>query len=197
MQLVGTIVSLQVQRSSLKIGNPPQRRYDPTPLFPVDSLELNVGGVVGWTADRTSIDDVHHRDHPSTKQVAGKNGISFGFTSHYESMRVRFGGHLTDGIAGENILIETDQMVGEDDLAPGVVIVTADRKQIPLERVIAAAPCVEFSRFALRFPDDRRPDETVTEALRFLNDGMRGYYAAYEGQPIRVAVGDQLYVLTW
>lgn len=197
MQLIGNIVSLQVQQSSLKVGIAPQRRYDPAPLRQIDSLELNDGGVVGWAANGVSIADVHHRDHSSSKQVGGKNGISIGFTSHYQSMRERFGDHLIDGIAGENILIETDQIIGEDDLSSGVVIVTSDGMEIPLQRVIVAAPCVEFSRYALRFPDEARPDQSVTAAVQFLNDGMRGYYAGYDGEPIRIAVGDRLFVLTY
>lgn len=49
--------------------------------------------------------------------------------------------------------------------------------------------------YALRFPASERPDETVTEAVRFLNDGMRGYYASYRGPAARIALGDRLFVL--
>jgi hypothetical protein len=53
---------------------------------------------------------------------------------------------------------------------------------------------VEFSRFALRFPEEARPDATVTEALRFLSDGMRGYYARYHGPEARITAGDLVYL---
>jgi hypothetical protein len=43
--------------------------------------------------------------------------------------------------------------------------------------VIIAAPCVEFTRFCMQWPTDVRPDRTVTEALQFLDNGMRAFYA--------------------
>jgi hypothetical protein len=60
---------------------------------------------------------------------------------------------------------------------------------LELRPVIVAAPCVEFSRYALQFPDGARPDASVTEALRFLDAGLRGFYATYEGEPTVVELG--------
>lgn len=194
MQLIGSIVRLQVQDVSLKVGVAPRRRYDPHGIRVVPSLELNGGGVRGWDVKGRPIDDVHHRDHPASKNRGGENGVSLSFTSHYGAMRAQFGTHLVDGIAGENILIAVESMWSEDDFAPGVVIVTSDDRELPLDAVFPAAPCVEFSRYALQFPDDQRPDLTVTEALRFLNDGMRGYYARYDGASTRISLGDRVYV---
>lgn len=194
MRFIGSIVRLQVQVESLKVGQAPQRRYDPAGLREVPILEINDGGVVGWDAENRPLSDVHHRDHPASKNRRGENGISVGFTSHYDEMRAKFDRHLVDGIAGENILVETDRHVIEADLAGTVVIATTDGRQVPLTDAFAAAPCAEFSRFCLQFPDDQRPDQTVTEALRFLNKGMRGYYLAYAGSPVRIALGDVLFV---
>ncbi len=194
MILLGPIVRLQIQASSLKIGQFPRLRYDPSPIHAVPFLQVTSQGVRGETEAGEALLDVHHQDHPSSKNRRGENGISLGFTSHYDAMRTHFGQHLTDGIAGENILIGTDQMIGEDDLASGIVIVTAEGNQIHLTEIIPAAPCVEFSRFALRFPEEARPDATVTEALQFLSDGMRGYYARYHGPDARVAAGDLVYL---
>lgn len=195
MRLVGPIVRLQVQVVSLKVGKLRWRHYDPKGLRTVPVLEINDGGVQGWTADEQSLADVHHRDHPESKNRNGENGVSVGFTSHYEAMRARFSSHLTDGIAGENILVATDTLFSEADLAAGLVIATADGRKIRLDNAFPAAPCVEFSRFALKFPEDARPNETVTEALQFLNEGMRGYYAAYHGTAERIAVGDRVFLL--
>jgi hypothetical protein len=185
---IGTIVRLQVQESSLKVGDKP-RRYDPAPLRSVPAISLSPAGVVGLVEDGETIVDVHHHDHPASKNRGGENGISLGFTPHYLAMRQRFGPHLADGIAGENILIAVDQRFQEEDLASGVVIEGADGRRLELRQVIVAAPCVEFSRYALKFPDGARPDATVTEALRFLDAGMRGFYATYAGEPAVVAVG--------
>lgn len=190
VQLLGTVIALQVQISSLKVGESP-RRYDPAPLLPVFALTISPGGVVGETGEPDGVIDVHHRDHPASKNRT-KNGISLGFTAHYAAMRERFGPHLRDGIAGENMLISTDRRLTAEDLAGGVIIARDDGARLELLPVIVAAPCVEFSRFALRFPDDQKPDRTVTEALRFLDGGMRGFYASYSGEPAVVRVGDRL-----
>jgi hypothetical protein len=109
-------------------------------------------------------------------------------------MRDHFSDHLTDGIAGENILVATDTILTPADLAAGVVIATADGREIHLEGTRRAAPCVEFSRFALKFPEGERPNETVTEALRFLDDGIRGFYAAYHAPAERISLGDRVFV---
>ncbi|HEX5504459.1 MAG TPA: hypothetical protein VFW96_17680 [Thermomicrobiales bacterium] len=193
MRPLGEIVRLQVQQSSLKVGERPLRRYDPTPLLAVAALTLDEGGVTGWTADGERVADVHHRDHPASKHRDGTNGVSVGFTGHYAALRDRFGAHLTDGLAGENILVASDRRWLVDDLAEGLVI-AAGGARLRLERVIVAEPCVEFTRYALRYPASARTDRAVTEGLIFLGAGLRGYYAAYHGAPARIAVGDRVYL---
>jgi hypothetical protein len=190
---IGTIVRLQVQVSSLKVGTKP-RRYDPAPIQPVSSLSISVAGVVGLAENGATILDVHHSDHPASKNRRGENGISLGFTGHYREMRQRFGQHLTEGSAGENILIEADRQFQVEDLAAGVVVEDTAERQLELRPVIVAAPCVEFSRYALQFPDDARPDAKVTEALRFLDAGMRGFYATYAGEPAMIEVGARVFL---
>jgi hypothetical protein len=193
VRLIGTIVRLQIQESSLKVGDKP-RRYDPAPIQPVPALSVSSAGVVGLAENGETILDVHHRDHPASKNRRGENGISLGFTGHYREMRQRFGQHLADGIAGENILIEADRQFQVEELAAGVVVEGGPDRQLELRPVIVAAPCVEFSRYALKFSDDARPDATVTEALRFLDAGMRGFYATYAGEPAVVAVGARVFL---
>lgn len=188
MRPIGEIVLLQVQVASLKVGQSPQSRYDPDPLRAVPRLRLTGDGVAGLTEEGETLPDVHNRTHPASKNRRGSNGISVGFAAHYAAMRDRFGDHLTDGIAGENILVGGhDGMLTEDELRDGLVIETPDGL-VPLEQVIVAAPCVEFARYALRFPDDQRPDRTVTEAVRFLDHGVRGFYAAVR-RDATIAVG--------
>jgi hypothetical protein len=189
---VGRIVRLQVQTASLKVGATP-RRYDPTPLRALSALRLTAAGVCGGTAEEPELIDVHHRDHPESKHRGGANGIALGFTSHYHAMRDRFGPHLGDGIAGENLLVATEAIIAPDALADGIVITNEDGQQLMLCSLIVAAPCVEFARFALRLPDAARPDRTVTAALQFLHQGMRGYYATLAGDPATVRVGDRVY----
>lgn len=193
MTEIGRIVRLQVQVASLKVGERPHRRYDLGGLRAVPALAVEAGGVVGLDPGRPPVMDVHHRDHPAAKfREADGNGLSLGFTSHYVAIRRRFGPHLADGEAAENILVATDRPWTERDLAGGLVIATAAGERVRLGRVNVATPCVEFARFALRFPAAARPDPTVTDALVFLNGGMRGYYATLSGETVRVEVGDRV-----
>src|ERR671917_846382 len=89
VRFIGTVVRLQVQESSLKVGVKP-RRYDPAPIQSVPAISLSAAGVVGLAENGERIVDVHHREHPSSKNRGGENGISLGFTAHYLAMRRRF-----------------------------------------------------------------------------------------------------------
>ena len=90
--------------------------------------------------------------------------------------------------------METAYSYGEEELAGGLLVETAAGQRLRLERVVVAEPCVEFSRYALRYPDEARTDRAVTAALTFLGDGLRGYYATYRGEPAQVRVGDRVYI---
>ncbi|GAC1333094.1 MAG: hypothetical protein NVSMB22_25300 [Chloroflexota bacterium] len=193
MKRVGTIVLLQVQPESVKVGDRRQRLYDPSIIRAVPALRLTREGVVGQPAADEAVIDVHHRDHPESKN-RGDNGISIGFTSHYRRMRERFGPHIADGIAGENIVVGGDEDVRATDVMEGVVIVTGDGRQAHLRAMEAAEPCVEFSRHALGLAPDTPTDATVTETLRFLREGMRGYYATLDGEPVVVRPGDGVFL---
>lgn len=190
---IGPIVALGVQLASLKVGVAPQKRYDPAPIRAVPALALDGDGAVGLAAGEHLL-DVHNARHPATKQRLGRNSLSIGFTSHYVKMRDRFNHPLPDGLAGENILVATDRSWSEAELAAGLVIETAAGQRLHLERVVMAAPCVEFTRWLMRFPEDARPDFTVTEGVRFLDHGTRGFYAAYDGEPTTIAVGERMFV---
>jgi len=190
---IGRIGRVQVQISSLKSGPPNGRYYDPAPLREVEWLEMNHDGVTA-IVDGEHVVDVHNATHPATKNRDGINPISIGFTSHYDRMRERFDGHLVNGIAGESILVETDTPVELDIVAGGFTIECADGRSIDLVDVSVAHPCVEFSRFALN--DRAAPPLVVSEALRFLDNGLRGYYATVQStEPIRVEPGDRVFAI--
>jgi len=195
MREIGLIKHVQLQLSSLKQGQRPQRYYDPAPLLVVERLRLAIGGVSTMSAEGVPIIDIHHADHPETKNSLGKNGISIGFTSHYCAMRDRYGAHLTDGCAGENILVESDQVWSIDDLGAGLVIQHADGRMVALDGLMVAAPCVEFSRFAHLSADPLTSDQLRT-TLQFLDGGMRGFYARLaDGQAdADICTGDRVFV---
>ena len=95
-------------------------------------------------------------------------------------MRERFGPHLVDGIAGENVLVAAD-----DQIEPEQLLAWAGHQrwrmaaQVHLEHVVVAEPCVEFTRYALRLDAAQPGGEACTDGLRFLRFGMRGFYVTY------------------
>jgi len=201
VELIGTIIRLQVQRSSLKLGDRPRRWFDPAPLTPAPTLAVGTPGVVGLPAEGEPAEpvmDIHNRDHPASRYGSG-NAISLGFTSHYARMRARLGPRVIDGIAGENIIVQTVREFCSDELPRSLAIEGADGL-IYLEGIRCIEPCVEFSRFVLGYTgrpghDVTEPDPAVTETLVFLRHGLRGYYAAYAGGATVLRLGDRVLAL--
>ena len=179
MRFVGCVKQVQVQPVSLKVGQRPHSRYDPAPLRVVARLRLMATGAVGETADGGQIIDVHNVVHSASRNRGG-NDVSVGFTGHYAAMRARFGPHLTDGSAGENILVEAEQgVVALSDLGGCLVFENPGTgERVVLAGLHVAAPCVEFGGFAAGSP---LPGEQMKDVLRFLHDGTRGFYARLAG----------------
>lgn len=190
-------MSLQVQRSTLKLASPPGmangRYYDPAALLQVARLELTSKGVLGVVDQGDTVIDVHHLQHPTTKNTDNENGMSVGFTSHYTSMRDRFGPHLVDGIAGENVLVAVDDQIEPEELLDGLDIALQDGRKVHLEHIIVAEPCIEFTRYALRLDPMQPGGEACTDGLRFLRNGKRGFYVSYTGEPVVLSVGDVVF----
>lgn len=172
---LGRITRLQVQTAPLKRGHEPDRWYDADRIRRVDALRVTDAGVLGHVDDEPEpVVDVHHAAHPDSRN-RGDNGISLGFTGHYAGMRERFGDHLAVGVAGENLVVELDGLVGPGELAQGVTVVGDG--ELLLAGAQVAEPCVEFSRFALG--DDR--GGSLREPLQALRGGVRGYYLTVVG----------------
>lgn len=192
---LGPIIRLQVQAEKIKSGDGIHERYTPQAhLTRVERLRLDSGGVTGLTVNGETVPDVHHRDHPRSR-FRGTNGISILTTGHYAKMRERFGDHLINGIAAESILVDSDRVLTLDDFAEGIVIGEGENA-ISIGPWSVAHPCAPFSRFAARFPDDAKPDRRLTEALRFLDDGTRGFYGVLDNQPgeREIRLGDMVYL---
>lgn len=140
MRELGQVKFVQIQRSPMKIFRDGARLYDPAPLLRVDALLLTPDGAFGLMADGARIIDVHHREHPQTRN-RNDNPLSFSFSSHYAAMRQRYGDHLREGIAGENILIEFSEKVRPEQINGKIMILSAETGQpIYLTRVIPARP---------------------------------------------------------
>lgn len=195
MHQIGQVKQVQIQRGSLKPENRSSRIYDPAPLQVVEHLLLTPEGVIGVTSEGEKLIDVHHVAHPQSRNNGGVNGISVGFTSHYKAMRTEFGAHLTDGLAGENILVETtEEFLGAIPGRRLCLQASTGGGLTYLEQVRVAAPCVEFSRFALNQPLPV-PTAALRGALMFLDHGRRGFYATLRGtEPCVLRAGDLLFV---
>ncbi len=198
LEPLGPIVRLQVQVEKIKTGEGIHQRYTPEHnLRSVEALLLDSGGVYGRAVDGEMLPDVHHRDHPGSR-FRGANGISLLTTGHYAKMREHFGGHLTDGISGESMLLHCDGVMTLDALANGIVI-GEGKDAVAIDTWEVAHPCTPFSRFALQFPHDQKPDRRITEALQFLDDGTRGFNGLYQDHgpnPAEIRLGDIVYLRT-
>jgi hypothetical protein len=195
---LGPIVRLQVQTAPLKVaGGEEGLRYDPSPLRSVAQLWLSAHGVFALLPDGSRLLDVHHQDYPGSRNRGGKNGVSLGFTAHYQAMRARFGEHLTDGCAGENILIATEQALRLEQIEHGLLIVRASRAQpVVLTRLRVATPCLEFTRFALGPEAWFASSPELKAALQFLDRGQRGFYATcLSEEAVAISCGDQVFAL--
>lgn len=179
MELIGRVIRLQVQRSRLKPGPATTRVYDPEPLAEVSELHITPRGVIG-----DGVLDVHHADHPDTRNVKLLNGVSVMTVSRYRALRETYGGHLVDGIAGESLLLDTEHL---GDLA-GELVLATEGGPIEVESV-PVAPCVEFTRFVLRRgAGDVGPEVMAT--LEALDGGARGYYLRTTGSgTVRAGAG--------
>jgi len=110
-------------------------------------------------------------------------------------MRERYGAHLPDGCAGENILVESDHLWSIDQLGAALMIECADGQLVALDGLMIAAPCVEFSRFAHLSAEPLDSDQ-LRATLQFLDGGMRGFYARLaDGQRgAEIRAGDRVFV---
>lgn len=194
---LGEVKLVQVQPSGLIIKTPSGWFYDESRRIEVDKLLITPLGIEAEIAGGEHVLDIHHINHPD-KAYDNDDLISIGFTSHYEAMRQRFGKHMLDGVAGENIIIENDQEVWMDDLGQQIAIESTETGRITLMDVVEfAAPCEEFSHFVAQSQDKRLPAAELKSILQFLNNGRRGFLLVLtEGQEMAtVRSGDQVFAL--
>lgn len=184
------IVRLQVQRGPVKVGRAPMRCYRPSAIVPVASVLAGPQGVHGRTVAGEVILDVHHRDHPQTRDPKGRAGVLFMGTGDYAALRRRYGDHVVDGIAGETMLLDAPQGLASLTLPSVVTVSTADGP-VELRDVREADPCVEFSRFCLRQEPAPTVDDAVRQALVDLDHGARGY-RSIAATSATIRIGDVL-----
>jgi hypothetical protein len=198
MQQIGVVKFVQIQNGVLKQGNKPNRYYDPSFIQVVDEILLSPVGAIANTADGMQIVDIHHRDHAVSRFNGQDNGVSIGFTGHYEAMRSKFGEHVREGVAGENIIIESDHAYSLDELGQKIAfqnVVTGETFTCTITRTVA--PCDEFSHFCASLDGQRLAPDVLKATLQFLDGGRRGFMIMpiENGvQPV-VRAGDRVFVV--
>jgi hypothetical protein len=113
-------------------------------------------------------------------------------------MREKFGAHLKNGTAGENIIIAYEKEVWVEDMGEQIAIKNSETGEKALLDVNKfAAPCEEFSHFVANSQDERLPADKLKETLQFLGNGRRGFYLSIsEGQDmVTVQPGDKVYTV--
>ncbi len=194
---LGKVKLIQLQPNGLIIETESGYFYDASRRVEVDQLIINSKGIETINSDGERVLDIHHLDHPD-KAYDDDDLICIGFTSHYDAMRSKFGNHMVDGIAGENIIIEIDREVWSDDLGDQVAIENKKTGQLMLMDFVSyAKPCDEFSHFTALSQDKRLEPAKLKETLKFLNMGRRGFLLVLkEGQePATVEVGDLVFAV--
>jgi len=171
---LGTVKLVQIQPSGLIVQTEAGEVYDPSRRVEVDRLLVTSLGIEA-VIDGERVLDIHHIDHPD-KAYDNKDLVSIGFTSHYDAMGKRFGEHMVDGVAGENIIIEYDLEIWMEDLGKQIIIENVKTGKRSLFDVVRfAAPCDEFSHFVANSQHERLPAADLKSTLQFLNDGRRGF----------------------
>jgi len=195
MRPLGTVSLVQLQPSGLIIETPAGYFYDVSRRVEVDQLLITTKGIEATTPDGNHVLDIHHLDHPD-KAYDDDDLVSIGFTSHYQAMRERFGEHMVDGSAGENIIIEFAEEVWTDDIGKHLAIKSSVTGQITmLDFVSFAPPCDEFSHFVAQSQENRLPAKELKSILQFLNNGRRGFLLVLrEGQDTAIVQpGDHVF----
>ncbi|NHZ70055.1 MAG: hypothetical protein GWP18_00260 [Proteobacteria bacterium] len=183
---IGDIALMQIQLHEMtgKGG------YDLDALVTTDRLRVTPDGPFGFSSDAWIVDR-HHRFHPDARHWHASEILSIGFTSHYVHMGALFR-QIPVGHAGENVVVEAEEMLTIKDIAGGVMIETT-RGAFEFHSPQIMEPCVEFTRFMTERPDaDAREVSPYRQKLRH---GVRGYVVGSESsEAIELATGDRVSV---
>lgn len=181
---IGQVVKLQVQRDRLRRGNV----YSLKHLAEVSALRLTPDGVIGFDGASWVV-DCHHRAHPSAVPYKPERVLSIGFSSHYEHMWRMFE-PIPFGAAGENLIVQTDRLIGLEDVKHGFRI-EATAGTTLIRSAAVAEPCVAFTRLVTGRADARAAD--IVQERNCLRQGVRGFVLALDGiDNFDVAPGDRV-----
>jgi MOSC domain-containing protein YiiM len=194
---LGVVKQVQIQPERMIVHTPEGLTFDPTHRLAADCLTVTPEGISVNLPGGETILDVHHRDHPAGRHKPD-NAVSISFSAHYREMQARFGAHMVDGSAGENILIDFKDEVWLDDLGKLLLFEnpeTGETALLAVNRI--AAPCEPFTHFAADSQDRPLPSEELKEHLQFLGAGRRGFLLSLHPSQTQAFIrpGDQVFVL--
>lgn len=197
LHLLGQVKITQLQPSGLIFKTSSGYIYDPSRRMEVSQLFITHQGIEAKSQLGDQILDIHHAAHPDSHNE-GENAISIGFTSHYTKMRARFGEHMQDGVAGENIIISSEELIWLSDLGQQIIIQDPHgERRVVLDVVKFAAPCEEFSHFVADSQEERLPAKDLKSTLQFLGKGRRGFLLTLnlDQEPEFVKPGDIVFAV--
>lgn len=199
---IGEVCLVQLQPHGLIIDTPGKTPsghfYDATRLVQVDYLNITPLGIESTISEGEHVLDIHHINHPD-KKYGDNDLICIGFTSHYDAMREKFGEHMLNGTAGENIIIDYSEEVWPADLSKKLGIENQDSDEMAILEVKRfAAPCVEFSQFCIGNQYEKLPATKQKEILKFLGNGRRGFLLVLDNKHnvVTVRSGDKVFLLS-
>ena len=198
LEFLGTIKLTQLQPNGLIVERPSGEFYDHSRLMVVDRLMITSGGIEATTPAGERILDIHHLEHPD-KAYDADDLVCIGFSAHYAAMRTRFGSHMQDGVAGENLIIESQEEIWPEDLGQTIAIENAETGSISyLKMSRFAAPCSTFSHFAANSQEEKLSPKDLKATLQFLGNGRRGFLLVLaDGQgAFTVQPGDKVYTVS-
>jgi len=194
---LGSVKITQLQPSGLIIETPSGYFYDESRRVEVDQLKITPLGIEAISPEGEHVLDIHHISHPD-KAYDDDDLVCIGFTSHYAAMRDRFGDHMVDGVAGENIIINFEGEVWPEDIGQRIGIENADTGRLALlDSVSFATPCSEFSHFAAQSQYEKLPAGKLKSILQFLGNGRRGFLfvLSEDQEEVSIKSGDRVFVV--
>ena len=195
---LGTVKLVQLQPKRMIVEGLSLALFDCNRRKEFPQIQITADGVSAYAPNGDPVLDVHHTKHPETRFKSG-NSLSIGFSAHYKAMRARFGSHIADGTAGENVLIDFRDEVWLDYLGKHLLFENPEtglNALLDVNRI--AKPCSPFGHFVSASPYTELPTFKLKEVLRFLDNGRRGFLLSLnESQTMAfIKPGDKVSVVT-
>jgi hypothetical protein len=182
MHEIGKIVAIQIQT-----------QVDAESLISVPKAFLAPNGVTGVQENGEEIQDIRHSEHPETIATNESKPLHMTFTNRYAEIREQFGEHVTDGMAGEHIIVQVNYPFDKHGMGNSLVLHNQQNgKMVRLVETQKLEATLELANFIKK---DTIPEAMSEAAVEFLAE-KRGYSAQPQiDEAVEVNIGDVLYVV--